>query len=163
MGIVKFIELGVWPIKLCLYCFNTSGSLHLNLPRVMSEMNTPTSSKIPSTDPWICMESRSFPVLSAGMVMLWNDRDVQGRRMHRDVSRPAHCSGWSCWFFPWCRRANFGSPTRAETCPEMRSSCLPKRSRLPTANLDILEASAGLLLSMEEGFWERFLSEQVCW
>lgn len=57
MGIVKFIELGVWPIKLCLYCFNTSGSLHSDLPRVTIEMNTPTSSKIPSTDPSTCMEN----------------------------------------------------------------------------------------------------------
>lgn len=80
MGIVKFIELGVWPIKLCLYCFNTSGSPHLNLPRVMSEMNSPTSSKIPSTNPWICTASRSFPVLSAGTTGM-----CRAEGMHRDV------------------------------------------------------------------------------
>lgn len=163
MGIVKFIELGVWPIELCLYGFNTSGSLHLNLPRVMSEMNTPTSSKIPSTDPWVCTEAKASPCSLQG----WWRSGMTGMcgagGMHRDVPRRAHLSGWSCRLFSWLRRVNFANTTRAETCLEIRSSCLPKRSLLPTANLDILEASAGSLLSMEEGFWARFLSEQVCW
>lgn len=48
MGIVKFIELGDWPIKLCLYCFSTSGNLHSNLPRVTTEMNTPVPVKYPA-------------------------------------------------------------------------------------------------------------------
>lgn len=120
MGIVKFIELGVWPIKLCLYCFNTSGSPHLNLPRVMSEMNSPTSSKIPSTNPWICTASRSFPVLSAGTTGM-----CRAEGMHRDVP----LLRLELLVFSWRRSANFANPTRAETCPEIRSSCLPKPSR----------------------------------
>lgn len=122
----------------------------------MSEMNSPTSSKIPSTDPWICMESRSFPLQSAGMVELWKDRDVQDRGDAQGCATA------------WAGAAGFSPGAEERTLPTLHEQ---KRARrwdpavCPSdpANLDILEASAGLLLSMEEGFWERFLLEQVCW
>lgn len=59
MGIVKFIELGVWPIKLCLYCFNTPRGLCSNLPQVTTEMNSPSSREVRSTDLSVCTKPRA--------------------------------------------------------------------------------------------------------
>lgn len=146
MGIVKFIELGVWPIKLCLYCFNTSGSLHSNLPRVMIEMNTPSSSKILSTEPSTCTENRtkSSPYHLRGPRGCWGTGECRAAGLSRDVWLPSP----QLWFAGKQTSPHMHEQKRALlSSAEMRASCLLKRSWLPTANLDIFEAYAGLLLS----------------
>lgn len=111
MGIVKFIELGDWPIKLCLYCFSTSGNLHSNLPRVMTEMNTlfqwstqhrPISMyQIPN---------KSFPMQSVG--------DTEGEGSGMGAHGAARL--WCAWLFPeplvtYFRQTNLTSHAWAET------------------------------------------------
>lgn len=152
MGIVKFIELGVWPVKLWLYCFNTSGSLHSNLPQVTIEMNEHSyfqrNTKHGSLNTYQ-KQNKRFPMLSTS---LRGDRDICPRAYNSRLSR------WLCT----CRKTTLARHTWAEThLAAVSPSCLLKRSRLPNANLDMFKASAGLLLSTEQGFLLHFLLEQI--
>lgn len=90
MGIVKFIELGVWPIKLCLYCFNTSGNQHSNLPRVMNKMNAPSSSEIPRIDPPMCTKTKTkaSPWHPQGLWGCWETRERRATGLCGDIWPP---------------------------------------------------------------------------
>ena len=146
MGIVKFIEPGVWAVKLHLYCFNTSGSLHSDLPWVMSEINTLSSSKMPSTDWPMCTKNRrkASPCHELGLRGCWGTGQCRAVGPCRDVRLPSP----RLQFAGKQTSPNMHKQKRAlSSSAEMGSSCLLQRSQLPTAPLDIFEASAGLLLS----------------
>lgn len=149
MGIVKFIELGVWPLKLCLYCFNTSGSLHSNLPQVMIEMNERSyfqqNTKHGSINAYQ-NQNKCFPMLSTG---LQGDWDCRAAGLHWDTYPRAYNSSLSHRLCT-CRKTTLSRHTWAETrLAVVRPSCLLKQSWLLNANLDVFKASAGLLLSTE--------------